>query len=78
MLGANQSKKLWIGMNITTYFYNFSPTRSNLCITPKKNYLGKKLDLTHFWSKVFVHIVKENRNKLEPKCHEGFKLVMMR
>jgi hypothetical protein len=40
----------------------------------KKIKLGKKLNLSYlhiFGSKVFVHIVKEDRNKLEPKSHEG-------
>ncbi len=74
MLEASVSTKLWIGVNITTYLYNFSPTRSNMCSTPKKIKLGKNLNLSYvriFGSKVFVHIVKEDRNKLKPKSHEG-------
>jgi hypothetical protein len=77
MLEANVSNKLWIEVNITTYFYNFSPIRSNPCNTPKKNYFGKKVDLSYlhiFGSKVFVCLVKEDRNKLEPKSHEGFQV----
>jgi len=61
-------------VNIITHFYNFSPAWLNPCITQKRNYLEKKLDLSYlhiFGSKVFVHIVKEDRNKLKPKFHEG-------
>ncbi len=56
------------------YFYNCSPTRSNLGFTPKESYSGKKLDLSYlhiFGCTAFVHIVKEDKNKLEPKSCKG-------
>jgi hypothetical protein len=56
MLEANVSKKLWIGVNITTYFYNFSPTRSNPCITHKNKLFRKETRpflSTHFWLQSF-------------------------
>jgi hypothetical protein len=40
----------------------------------KNNNLGNKLNLSYlciFGSKVFVHIVKEDKNKLKPKFHKG-------
>jgi hypothetical protein len=44
----------------------------------KKTYLRNKLDLSYlciFGSKVFVHIIKEDRNKLEPKSHEAVQVI---
>jgi len=75
MLEANVSKFLWTkGVNTTTYLYNCSPTRSNLGITLEVSYSRKKPDLSHlhiFGCIAFVHIVKQDKNKLEPKSCEG-------
>ncbi len=75
MLKANISKKLCTKqVNTTTDFYDCSHTRSNLGVTPKDSYSGKKLDLSHlhiFGCTTFVHIVKGDKNKLEPTSCEG-------
>src|SRR4030095_9318758 len=65
-------KQLWAELASTVvYLKNRSPT-STLKTTPYEAYNGKKPDLSHLraiGTKVYVHIPKEKRKKLDFKSH---------
>ncbi len=59
---------------ITYFEYNCSLIKWNFGITFEENYLAKKFKLSHlfiFECKIFMHVTKECKNKLEPKSCKG-------
>jgi hypothetical protein len=75
MLKANVYKFIWPKVvNTFAYISTILPTRSNLGITHEGVYSWIKPNLSHlhiFGYKVFVHVPKQKRNKLQVKVHIG-------
>jgi hypothetical protein len=67
--------QLWVEVvNTSAYILNRCWTKSNNMIIPKELFSGVKLDVHHlrmFGLKIYVHIFKEGRMKLEPIAFEG-------
>jgi hypothetical protein len=72
--------KLWAeACNTAVYLMNRVATKSIIGKTPYEIWKGVKPNLSHirvFGSTAYVHVLKEKRNKLEPKsikcCHVGY------
>ncbi len=67
--------QLWgEAMNTSTYILNRCLTKSNNMIILEELFSSIKLDVHHlrmFGRKIYVHILKEGRMKLEPITFEG-------
>ncbi len=74
---ANVYEFLWPEViNKFVYLSNKLPIRSNLGITPEEAYSWIKPNLNHlhiFGYKMFVHVPKQERNKLQAKAHIGIR-----
>lgn len=69
--GSKLSRYLWSeAINTANYIVNRSPTTANKGITPEECYTKKKPDVSNlciFVCLAYMHIPKQNRNKLESK-----------
>jgi hypothetical protein len=75
MLNEKNLPNYFWGEAVTTIFYimNQTPTIATHGMTPKKKFIGKKPDVSHF--KVFgciayVHFPNEKISKLDPKAEK--------
>lgn len=75
-------KFLWPEViNMFAYLSNKLPIRSNLCIIPEETHSWIKPNLNHlhiFGYKMFVHVLKQEKNKLQAKAHLEFLLGFMK
>src|SRR5271168_4227024 len=69
---AGLTTGFWVlSIDTATHIYNRTPTRVHKWQTPFEWWNGKKPDVSYlrtFGCKAFVHVHKDNRNKLEPKA----------
>jgi transposase InsO family protein len=79
MKGKNLSNAFWAkAINTAIYLKNRSPTRCLDNVTPFKSLYGSKPTVNNlkvFGRKVFAHIPKENRRKLDAKATKGIFIV---
>ena len=66
---------LWAeACNTAVYVQNRCPHRVVVMSTPEEAFTGKKPDISHlniFGSSIYIHVIKDTKNKLEPTVEVG-------